>query len=51
MVKGFPVLSDHISSYTSCMMGKHKRDSFASASNRAKEQLKLVHKYLCGPMQ
>jgi len=51
MVKGLPSLSDHISSCTSCIMGKHKRDSFASASNRVKEQLELVHTNLCGPMQ
>ena len=51
MVKGFPALSDHISYCTSCIMGKHIGDSFASASNKAKEQLELVHTYLCGPMQ
>ena len=51
MVKGLPALFDHISSCTSFIMGKHKRDSFASASNRAKEQLELVHKYLCDPTQ
>ena len=36
MVKGFPSLSDHISSCTICIMGKHKRDSFASTRNRSK---------------
>ena len=51
MVKGFPALSKYISSCTSCIMGKHKRDSFASAFNRAKEQLELVHTNLCSPMQ
>ena len=51
MVKGLPSLSDHISSCASCIMGKHKRDSFASASNRAKEQQELVHTDLCVPMQ
>ena len=51
MLKGLLAFSDHISSCTSCIMGKHKRDSFASSSNRAKEQLELVHIDLCGLMK
>lgn len=51
MVKGLPVLKDLDNQCESCILGKHKRDSFPSSSNRAKEHLELVHTDLCGPMQ
>ena len=50
MVKGLPS-SINESPCESCIVGKHQRDSFPSASYRAKDYLELVHTNLCGPMQ
>ena len=50
MVKG---LSSSINEtpHEICIVGKQQRDSFKSASYRAKYCLELVHIDLCGPMQ
>ena len=51
MVKGFPSSINETPSCEICIVGKHQRDGFASASYRAKDCLELVHTDLCGPMQ
>ena len=50
MVKGLSTSFEQLSPCVSCVLGKHKRDSFSTTSHRAKEQLELVHLDLCGPM-
>jgi hypothetical protein len=51
MVKGLPILNEQTNPCESCILGKHQRDNFPTASYRAKEHLELVHTDLCGPMQ
>jgi transposase InsO family protein len=51
MVKGLPVLNEQDSTCETYILGKHKRDSFPTASHRAKKDLELVQKDLRGPMQ
>ena len=50
MVKDFPTPFEQLSPCASCVLGKHKLDSFSEASHRAKDKLELVHTYLYGPM-
>ena len=52
MVKGIPMIAIQKSSCESYILVKLKRDSFPHAATyKAKEPLKLVHTYLCGPMK
>jgi transposase InsO family protein len=51
MVKGLPIFKEKNLACESCILGKHKRTSFAQSSSQAKEHLELVHTYLCVPMK
>jgi hypothetical protein len=51
MVKGLPIFKEQNSPCESCILGKNKRSSFPLSSTQSKQNLKLVHTDLCGPMK
>ncbi|KAL6276254.1 hypothetical protein ACE6H2_019855 [Prunus campanulata] len=51
MVTGLPKITSPSKFCEACITGKHQRDSFPSGKVvRAQSVLKLVHSYLCGPI-
>jgi hypothetical protein len=45
------MINEHSNPSENCILGNHHRDSFPTASYRAKENLELVHTNLYGPME
>jgi hypothetical protein len=51
MVEGLTIFKEQNPPCESCILGKHKRNSFPRSSTQAKQHLELVDTNLCGPMQ